>query len=504
MTLHARHFRRLFGVSLSILVVTATCGRAATYTVTNSADSGSGTLRASLANAGNGDTITFSLALPASITLTSGQLLVSNNVTIVGPGSNDLCINGNAASRVFDVTNNVSISGLTVSNGAAGSGGGIYNSGSLLLSNCVITRNSAGFGGGVYSTGSLTVVGGTFVNNSATETGGGIDDQGQLSLLTSTVSSNSSGLFGGGISIYHSTALISRSTLNDNSVPLSGGGGALNGPGGGAIYNDGATVQLATCTISGNQGASGGGICDNGFDSPSGLIISACTFDNNFAVFGGSSIYNYGGGLHNVAVVQIADTILNAGATSLNIYNDDEVITGGYNLCSDGGGGVLTNVTDQIDVDAILAPLQNNGGPTLTCALLNGSPAIDKGRRNCIPNLALNIDQRGLTRPVVSTNIAKPPGGDGSDIGAFEVQAPVAGVPLVLTGLQKLGNGSFQFSFTNTPGAIFSVYATTNLATVFKNWLAIGSPTEISSGHFQFTDQGATNSLHRFYRVTSP
>ena len=118
--------------------------------------------------------------------------------------------------------------------------------------------------------------------------------------------------------------------------------------------------------------------------------------------------------------------------------------------------------------------------------------------------LALNTDQRGLPRPVDFPGITNAPGGDGSDIGAFEVQAAVASLPLILTGPQKLGDGAFQFSFTNTPGASFTVLATTNLALPLSNWLVLGAPTQILSGHFQFTDLQATNNPQGFYRVKSP
>jgi uncharacterized repeat protein (TIGR03803 family) len=75
---------------------------------------------------------------------------------------------------------------------------------------------------------------------------------------------------------------------------------------------------------------------------------------------------------------------------------------------------------------------------------------------------------------------------------------------ILLTNLSKLPGGSFQFSFLHTSGSTNTVFATTNLALAFSNWTALGTATEVSSGHFQFTDSQATNNPIRFYRVRSP
>src|SRR5712692_6267418 len=99
--------------------------RAATITVTSTGDSGPGTLRQALAAAADGDTID-ATGVSGTILLTSGELLVTRNVTILGPGPANLAVNGNANSRVFHITAGtlvfvpvpvVSISGLTVTNG---------------------------------------------------------------------------------------------------------------------------------------------------------------------------------------------------------------------------------------------------------------------------------------------------------------------------------------------------------------------------------------------------
>src|SRR6266576_2810114 len=104
----------------------------ATITVSSTADSGAGTLRAALASAANGDTIDAS-GVTGTILLTSGELLVPNSVTILGPGPANLAVNGNAAGRVFNISGTiVTVASLTLTNGKAvggfpaNSGGGIY------------------------------------------------------------------------------------------------------------------------------------------------------------------------------------------------------------------------------------------------------------------------------------------------------------------------------------------------------------------------------------------
>src|SRR6266481_8961339 len=114
----------IVGVWLLLLWATfATLG--ATINVTSTADSGAGTLRAALASAADGDTIDAS-GVTGTILLTSGELLVTNSVTILGPGPANLAVNGNAAGRVFHVGSGtvVTIAGLTITNGKASGGGG--------------------------------------------------------------------------------------------------------------------------------------------------------------------------------------------------------------------------------------------------------------------------------------------------------------------------------------------------------------------------------------------
>jgi hypothetical protein len=98
-------------------------------------------------------------------------------------------------------------------------------------------------------------------------------------------------------------------------------------------------------------------------------------------------------------------------------------------------------------------------------------------------NRTANISLLGQTIPISQTVVVTPP---------------------ILSGATLLGDGSFQFSFTNNQGATFRVYSTTNLSLPLADWTMIGSPTNVAPGVLQFTTAPTTNDPHRFYRVGSP
>jgi hypothetical protein len=396
--------------------------------VSNAADSGPGSLRAALASATNG-VIIVATGVSGTITLTNGQLNVSNSVTILGPGPGALTVSGNNASCVFNTTGtNVTISGLTIANGSGALyGAGISAGGSpgsiVAINNCVVTNNSTTLdGGGICNNAgvTMTVSNCTISGNSAASgLGGGIyNSDSTLTVVNSTLRGNSASL-GGGIfndAVSGPAALtVAASTLNNNSANYGGG-----------IYNhgpsaDGATLTIVNSTLSGNS-ADGCINNDGAWGGLAVLTINASTFSGNSGIV----IYN-DGRFGGSATLEIGDTILNAGAAGGSIYYFSGTITSdGYNLSSDDGGGFLTATGDQINTAPMLGPLQNNGGPTWTCALLPGSPAIDQGKTNAVPGLACTTDQRGFPRPCDNPNLANAPGGDGSDIGAFEVQYLIA------------------------------------------------------------------------------
>jgi hypothetical protein len=394
-------WRIVFATCLSALCLIALSTQAATITVTNTNDSGAGSLRQALADARDGDTIDFGVT--GTITLTTGGLAVNKAISINGPGPDHLTVDGNHASGVFQVQLDgggaATIAGLTITNGNAGNGGGggISNeSSTLTVSNCTIRGNSApdafGTGGGIYndvafSNGTLVVLNCTISGNSAGDNGGGIYNYGgsmtaTLKVINSTLSGNSAHFYGGGIFTI-------------------------------SAYGGSAPADVLNSTFSGNSaGRFGGGIYNNAFTGGSSpLAVLHSTFSDNSA-FGGPS-----GGIANVSgTLQLGSTILNASSIS----NDSGTITSlGYNLSSDNGGDFLTATGDQINTTPMLGPLQDNGGPTFTHALLTGSSAIDAGDPNFDPN-AFNppmlYDQRGSDYDRVAHGRI--------DIGAFEIVMP--------------------------------------------------------------------------------
>jgi hypothetical protein len=183
--------------------------QATTITVTNTNDSGAGSLRQALASANDGDIINF--ALTGTIGLTSGELLIDKSVTISGPGTATLAVDGNFTSRVFHIGpgKTVSISGLTLTNGYAGSehGGGILNDhATLTMDRCAVQNSFAQspHGGGIYNDGSggsatLTILNSSVSLNGASYNGGGIyndaDNKGNatVAIMNSIVTNNRAG-----------------------------------------------------------------------------------------------------------------------------------------------------------------------------------------------------------------------------------------------------------------------------------------------------------------------
>jgi predicted outer membrane repeat protein len=217
-------------------------------------------------------------------------------------------------------------------------------------------------------------------------------------VINSTISGNMGSGEGGGIYNVGGTT-ITNSTISDNLV--SGNVGQ-----GGGIENNG-VLTITNSTISGNVATDvGGGVSNFGY-----FTATNSTFSGNSATDGGGI---YISGLQETNA-QIGDSVLNAGASGGTIRGYSGNLTSlGYNLASDDGGGFLTGPGDQINTDPMLGPLQDNGGPTFTHALLPGSPAIDAGDPSFTPPPFYDQRGPGFDR-VVDGRI---------DIGSFEVQGP--------------------------------------------------------------------------------
>ena len=468
-------------VLVATLWVSATAATAGT--VTNLANSGPGTLRDALAAATNGDTID-ATGVSGVIHLI-GPLSVNKSVTIKGPGPTELNVDGNLIDRVFNVGSGaiVKISGLTISRGLSSSspppnaGGGIHNDhGFLTLSNCVLMANSASgdTGGAIWNDGefggaSLTIINCTFSNNQAGGSAGAIYNDGAnggsaiLTIVSSTLSGNSAGFFGGAIfntAAYYgkATVAITNSTISGNSAGRTAGG----------IYNNGdfvgsAAVTIISSTLSGNTSS-----------TPSGAVCSE-----------GSS---------GTATQTIGSSILNAGASGGTLATTTTSL--GYNLSSDYANGLLSQPTDQVNTDPMLGPLQDNGGPTFTHALLPGSPAIDQGTNFS----GAATDQRGVGFARIVDNPAVTNAGDGTDIGAFEVPKPTAIV--TLSNLSQIYNGTARTVTASTSPPGLPVNITYNGSAVAPT--NTGSYSVIGTINDPNYHGSVTNTLVIFVQLTAP
>ena len=182
------------------------------------------------------------------------------------------------------------------------------------------------------------------------------------------------------------------------------------------------TLTITNSTLSGNTGAAGALSATGNAGGNAKVTITNSTLtdnaENQFAIY-----------LEDASLT-VGNSIFNAGSGGTNIQAvaSSTVTSLGYNLSSDPFGGFLNSTGDQVNTDPMLGPLKNNGGPTLTHAPLENSPAIDQGK-DIGPfapgHTATGQDQRGAARPVNDPDIANAVGGDGSDIGAVELAVGV-------------------------------------------------------------------------------
>ncbi len=532
MQITTKLFRNFLTIAALILAIAATGATAATFTVTNTANTGAGSLRQAVldSNAAAGsDTIVFDASFNSPQTITLASVITINpatgdSLTITGPGANLLTISGGNAVRIFTIStgDTTSISGITftqavtgaISNGGTltvtnstfnantnSSGGAITGSSvSLTVANCTFTNNtntapgvngtggaaifsnaeptvitnstftnnttmSGGPGGAVYtSDGMMTINDSTFTGNTTTSTGqnsfGGaiaVQGDGRLTVNNSVLTGNSTTRTGGAIYYQPNSGggslTINNSTISNN---IANSDSDATGDGGGLFLTGTGSVTITGSTISGNTsntGSTGSTGDGGGIDVSVPTTITNSTISGNLAGRNGGGIYASG---VTTTIVNITNsTIVNNTATingggvqrasttnPVNLRNSifannvanggtspdvlGTVNSNGFNLIENTTGATFTgdtstNITGQ---DPNLGPLQNNGGLTFTHALLAGSPAIDKGASG-----TLTTDQRGLTRPVDNPAIPNAPGGDGADIGAFEVQAVATPTP---------------------------------------------------------------------------
>ncbi len=343
------------------------------------------------------DTITFNIPAAdcnastnvCTITLTTasgGEIVINSTggaVTVNGTGANLLTIDGGTGDNRIFYTNQavVTITGVTLT-GGNGEGTGV-----------------SGFGGAIYADGGTLVLDGVHVTTNSAPPG----------------KSGGGAYFAGGTNHQILTSTFSANTASSC---------------GGFYNNNGGTLNVTNSTISGNSATAGGGFCSGG-----NILLRSITVTGNSA-----SSSDGGGILRFNGTLDLGNSIVagNTATVGPDISANGTVTSSGYNLIGDSAGdstntnlaNIAYQTSDIRDTPPMLGALTiANGGTTPTHALLTGSPAIDKGF-----SFGATTDQRGLTRPFDNPSITNATGGDGADIGAFEVQVGPSAAPAFVSG----------------------------------------------------------------------
>lgn len=321
-------------------------------------------LREAISAANTADTIIFARELRGGIIHLMGTLVIAKRITIDGPNKRRVTLKGDNTFRILETRSVVSIDGLIIRDGGdpGKEGGGIYNTGTLNMTNCIVINNKAKNGGGIYSFfGNVFVIDSTIVGNISTaeESGGGLE-------------------------LYRSTARIMNSTISNNQTRAT-----VGGAGGILIYRSdnwfvtGSTIAFNSSNSTLDSSA-GGLLAFNGTPGPISNTILAKNTGFNPDFYGRSS-----------------------GATNslIGITDSRSGIVNGVN------GNIVGSAKNPVDPQ--LGILTDNGGSIPTHSLLNISPAIDTGSNDLSMDRhgrPLTIDQRNFNRPINSI----------VDMGSFE------------------------------------------------------------------------------------
>ena len=363
---------------LGLLVVAAATAQAGTRTVANGKDHGPGSLRAVIANSASGDTIEFAPGV-AAVTLTTAALSIADkNLTIKGPGARKLTVRRSAKAGtpkfpIFQIHSaSIVISGMTIRNGRNTGYGGAVNAvfANVTLSRCAISANRA--------------------------------------------------QTGGAMSVYSTVLAIKGCTISDNAATAGSDAGAL-------YVALGSEVHITSSTICRNSAQNGGAIVNSGL-----VTLTNSTVASNSAAGSAGGIFNNPGTSDNPIVVEAKNSII---AKNIDTNGQPDFVgrlkSMGHNLIGNTTG--ITQISgdttgNKLNVDPMLGPLQDNGGPTWTRAPAPGSPAIDAGHSG-----GAQQDQRRFPRPVDLPGVANAASSNGGDIGAVEAQSEPAPRSLTVT-----------------------------------------------------------------------
>jgi hypothetical protein len=435
----------------------------ATFTVTNLNDSGTGSLRAALALADSHpgpDTIVFHLSAPPlhgenMITLTSGGLTSTGNVTIKGPGAGKLIINGGGKYQIFSFggqsSSAVTITGLSMIDGAGVNGAAIFSSESLTLKNDILSGNAASGDGGA-------------VNAASGK---------HLSITNSLITGNTSQGFGGGLSLYGFTTIsITKSVVTGNAaqegcggiyaqVTGAGAGMAITGClvsdnsaiyGGGMYLRDENSAAASKITVSGTKitgnkstevGERGGGGL---YIREGNAVITGSTIENNSSVYLGGGIE--ANGFASLAIT--GSTISGNQATSTK----GDSLQGGGGVFIEGASGSVPqplkitgcHITDnRSDYSGGGVYALNGVALTITNSTISGNHAVGSGGGICTYGTGLGKVSLSVAGATLSGNTARYGGG----IGTFpddlsKITGPVSIISSKITGNEATNAGLFS------------------------------------------------------------
>ncbi len=474
-------------------------------------------------------------------TLKLRNSMVTNN-TVVGAGCGSGGCSFARGAGIANLGVLTVVESILSNNTAPRDGGGITNYGTATFTNSTVSNNSApGFGGGIYNSGTVRLRASTVSSNRGGAGGGILNDGGTLFLESSTVEDNTEG--GGLVNGYwdpeSSTATISNSTIRNNRVDGRGGGienaGTVTISGstvsentanfGGGVWNW-HILQLSNSTVSGNSAlVDGGGIV---FAAPFTedvpvLNLSNTTITGNIADSDHDGTGDGGGIMIEEndldfppvhGIIRLDNTLVAANIDRGGQLPDCQgpITSRGYNLIGNATGCTITGTTtgNVLNADPKLGPLAHNRGPTMTHALLSGSPAIDAG------NLAAPGSGGSACRATDQRSVARPQDGNGDgrarcDIGAYErIEVPgtatmtvgatecsiddygastvsgvitiqVTGAPVFLTALTTDLQGATgeRTSFTPNLMGRWLPVGTTTITTLFRNFLIDPGTTQL-------------------------
>jgi hypothetical protein len=402
---------------------------------------------------------------------------------------------------------------VTVSNNYSRAAAGL-SAGNVRATNCLFMKNRTDDGAPIGVGGDSVFSHSTFTQNTAwlTGKGGGISAGGNLTLLNCYITNNHGDYGVNGIEFKGNNLIISNSVINNNTgsshisaIEASGSNiVVLNSSicgnysyGSYGITLDG-NACLSGCTISSNRNGAG---FNSGISILGTLSLTNCTISDNKSTYQPGSAIEVGDnstvqavnctiafngyGVQNIAhgtFYALNTIIANNGTGPTNGDFAGTLTSQGHNLI----GNLRTNTIivgstngDIYGVDPLLGPLRNNVGPTLTYALIKGSPAIDAGTNSGAPS----TDERGVARPY----------GKAVDIGAFESEYNV----LRFTDVSPLNSTNIHVQVEGLPGSFFTIQASSN----FLDWENVFASSNGVTGILEFVDQDAANHPNRFYRA---